>query len=134
MEAPNQSGNNPQEPSLYRRIGGYDVIAAVVTDLFSSMAADPRLARFSSGRSADSRNRSRQLTIDQLCALTGGPCAYIGRDMKTSHAGLRITEEEWKITIGLTAAALAKSRVREKEKDGFLDIFESLRSEIVESG
>jgi len=120
------------EKALYRRLGGYDVIAAVVTDLFAQMAADPRLARF--GRGLDSRNRSRQLTIDQLCALTGGPCVYTGRDMKTAHAGLGITETEWKITVELTAAALDKNNALKKEKEEFLSIFASFKEEIVEAG
>lgn len=128
------SSTNRAEKRLYHRLGGYDVIAAVVTDLFAQMAADPRLARFGGGRGLDSRNRSRQLTIDQLCALTGGPCVYIGRDMKTSHAGLGITQEEWKITMELTAAALEKNRVSKKEKEEFLAIFEDLKNEIVEAG
>ena len=30
------------EASLYKRIGGYDVIAAVIDDVFAFMRADPR--------------------------------------------------------------------------------------------
>ena len=30
-----------------------------------------------------------------MCQLSGGPCVYIGRDMKASHAGLGITAAEW---------------------------------------
>ena len=126
------SANRPGK-RLYQRLGGYDVIAAVVTDMFAQMAADSRLARFGAGRGLDSRNRSRQLTIDQLCALTGGPCVYIGRDMKTSHAGLGITQEEWKITMELTAAALERNNVPKREKGEFLAIFESFKNEIVEA-
>jgi len=33
------------EASLYKRIGGYDVIAAVIDDVFAFMRADPRFAR-----------------------------------------------------------------------------------------
>ena len=70
--------------SLYQRIGGYDVIAAVIDDLFAILHSDPAFARFFGGRSNDSVVRSRQLLVDQMCALSGGPCNYIGRDMKTS--------------------------------------------------
>lgn len=37
--------NNGREPesTLYKRIGGYDVIAAVIDDLFARMPGDPRL-------------------------------------------------------------------------------------------
>jgi hemoglobin len=90
------------EKSLYHRLGGYDVIAGIVDDLFSRLRSDPEFARFAAGRSLDSHHRSRQLLVDQLCALTGGPCIYIGRDMKTSHAGLGITESEWQANLKYT--------------------------------
>jgi len=35
----------PQQ-SLYRRLGGYDAIAAVVNDLLPRLRADPLLGRF----------------------------------------------------------------------------------------
>jgi hemoglobin len=82
------------ETSLYQRLGGYDVIAAVVDELFALLRADPRFSRFGMGRSIDSHQRSRQLLVDQICQLAGGPCFYIGRDMKTCHAGLGITDRE----------------------------------------
>jgi len=34
------------EPSLYKRLGGYDVIAAFMTDYVNRLRADPRFARF----------------------------------------------------------------------------------------
>jgi hypothetical protein len=54
------------------------------------------------GRSIDSYQRARQLLVDQICSLSGGPCYYIGRDMKTSHVGLGITESEWDANLELT--------------------------------
>jgi hemoglobin len=50
---------------LYQRIGGYDVIAAVIDDLFAILHADPAFARFFGGRSEDSVIRGRQLLVDQ---------------------------------------------------------------------
>jgi hypothetical protein len=42
--------------SLYKRLGGYDVIAAVIDDMFTAMRADPAFARFGAGRSLDSHH------------------------------------------------------------------------------
>ena len=91
MSAP----NTKTDASLYRRLGGYDVIAAVIDDLFALMRADARFERFGAGRSLDSRRRAQQFTVDQICSASGGPCYYTGRDMRTSHAGLGISESEW---------------------------------------
>ncbi len=122
----------PEDKSLYQRLGGYDVIAAVIDDLFARLREDPKFARFTV-RSLDSHHRARQLLVDQICALAGGPCFYIGRDMKTSHAGLAITEEEWDANLKHTVSALQKHRIGEPELGQFLALFARYKEEIVES-
>jgi hemoglobin len=118
--------------SLYRRLGGYDVIAAVIEDLFTNLRADPAFARFGSGRSLDSHLRAQQLLVEQICELSGGPCHYTGRDMKASHAGLAISTVEWDENMRYAAAALVKNGVPEAEKAEFLALFERYRADIVE--
>src|SRR5207245_4653666 len=81
--------------SLYKRLGGYDAIAAVADNLLPRRIADPQLGRFWKHRSEDGVRREKQLLIDFLCASAGGPLYYVGRDMKTSHRGLGITERDW---------------------------------------
>src|SRR5256885_15606547 len=120
------------ERTLYERLGGYDVIAAVIDDLFARLREEPLFARFASGRSLDSHQRARQLLVDQMCSLAGGPCFYTGRDMKTSHAGLAITEEEWQINIQYTRQAMSKRGIGESEPAEFVAIFESYKPDIVE--
>jgi hemoglobin len=120
------------EKSLYERLGGYDAIAAIVNDYIRAMRADPQFSRFSGGRGTDKKNRDLQLNIDILCSLTGGPCYYMGRDMKTSHAGLVITESEWDAQMKYIASALDKFKVPQKEKEEVLTIIENLKRDIVE--
>ena len=118
--------------SLYKRLGGYDAIAAVSDDFIGRLAADKQLSRFLVGMSADSQKRLRQLVVDQLCQATGGPCIYIGRPMKTAHAGLGITESDWQLTVKHLVASLDKFKVPEKEKNEFLALASSLKPDIVE--
>jgi hemoglobin len=113
-------------------MGGYDVIAAVIDDLFAILHNDPAFARFFGGRSQDSVIRARQLLVDQMCALSGGPCQYIGRDMQTSHRGLGITEVEWETNMAASGAALTKNGVGDAEREEFLALFERYRDDIVE--
>jgi hemoglobin len=120
------------DPSLYRRIGGYDVIAAIVDDFFAAMRADPRFARFGTGRGTDSKQRAQQLTVEQLCALSGGPCVYIGRDMRTSHAGLGVTEAEWEASLQLLANSLDRFGIPPREHAEFVALFSAYRDDIVE--
>jgi hemoglobin len=120
------------QESLYKRLGGYDAIAAVTDEFLVRLVTDKKLGRFFTGVSKDSQKRIRQLVVDQLCAATGGPCVYIGRDMKTSHAGLGITEEDWNIAVGHLVSTLDKFKVPKREKDELLGALSTLKSDIVE--
>lgn len=118
--------------TLYQRLGGYDALAAVTDDFIGRLVSDQQLARFFGGVSTDSKKRIRQLVVDQLCAATGGPCLYIGRDMKTAHAGLGISEKEWDISAKHLVATLDKFKVPQKEKDEVLKTIGGLKKDIVE--
>ena len=125
--------NHPaRAPSLYKRLGGYDAIAAVTDDFLGRLAADKQMSRFFVGVSADSLRKLRQHVVDQLCEASGGPCYYFGRSMKTVHAGLGITESDWQITVKHLTATMDKFKVPDKERNEILTLFASLKSDIVE--
>lgn len=118
--------------SLYKRLGGYDAIAAVTDDFIGRLATDPSLSKFFVGHSTDSVGRIRQHVVDFLCVATGGPCVYKGRDMKTSHAGLGITSADWDTSVKHLVATLDKFKVPEKEKGEVLAAISGLKTDIVE--
>src|SRR4030095_444403 len=120
----------PQKaPSLYERLGGYNAIALVVDDFIGRLVADKQFAKFFGGFSDDSKKRIRQHFVDQLCAATGGPCVYTGRDMKTAHAGLGITEAQWDAAAKHLVASLDKFKVPEKEKGEVLAFVTTLKKD-----
>jgi hemoglobin len=119
------------QPSLYKRLGGYDALAAVTDDFTARLATDPTLGRFFKGHSTDSQKRLRDHIIDFLCVATGGPCSYTGRDMKTVHTGLNITEEDWNLSVKHLVATLDKFKVPEKEKQEVLTAISGLKGDIV---
>ena len=118
--------------SLYKRLGGYDAIAAVTDEFIARLASDKQLVRFFGGVSADSQKKLRQHVVDQLCEATGGPCIYTGRTMKTSHTGLGISDSDWDLAVKHLVATLEKFKVPEKEKNELLAIASSLKPDIVE--
>jgi hemoglobin len=120
------------KPSLYKRLGGYDAIAAVTDDFIGRLIADPRFEKFFAGASTDSKGKIRQHVVDQLCNAAGGPCLYTGRTMKQSHAGLGITEDDWNAAVKLLVASLDKFKVPEAEKGELAAILGTLKADIVE--
>ncbi|HEV3486715.1 MAG TPA: group 1 truncated hemoglobin, partial [Vicinamibacterales bacterium] len=101
-------GHSEKPKSLYQRLGGYDALAAVTDDFLGRLATDKQLGRFFPGHSEDSVKKIRQHIVDQLCMATGGPCVYTGRDMKTSHKGMGISESDWTVAVNHLVATLDK--------------------------
>jgi hemoglobin len=121
---------HPQSATLYQRLGGYDALAAVTDDFLGRLIADPQLSRIFTGHSTESRQRIRQHVVDFLCQATGGPCAYHGRDMKTAHTGLNITEADWNSSVKHLTATLDKFKVPDKEKTEVLQAISGLKGDI----
>ncbi|MGH8104530.1 MAG: group I truncated hemoglobin, partial [bacterium] len=118
--------------SLYKRIGGYDTLAAVTDDFIGRLLADPQVKRFFSGVSGAHAQRIRQMVVDKLCADTGGPCVYIGQDMNTAHKGLGVSNSDWEQAVKLLVQSLDKFKVGDREKTELLGALNGLKSDIVE--
>src|SRR2546429_953542 len=118
--------------SLYTRLGGYDAIALVVDDFITRLATDKRFEKFFTGFSDDSKKRLRQHILDQFCAAAGGPCVYTGREMRTSHKGLGITEADWDAAAKHLVEALDKYKVPDAEKNELLAFVVTQKKDIVE--
>ena len=117
-----------QQKSLYDRLGGKDAIVAVVDDFVGNVAADNRINRYFA--KTDIPRLKRNL-VDQICAGTGGPCTYAGRDMKTAHAGMGVTNADFDALVGDLVKTLDKFKVPDKEKGELLGILGPMRPSIV---
>ncbi|MEX2145495.1 MAG: group 1 truncated hemoglobin [Candidatus Rokuibacteriota bacterium] len=121
----------PAEPSLYKRLGGREGIRGVVDDFVAALVADPRVnARFNTLKPADVERVKTNIS-DQVCEVTGGPCSYLGKDMKTAHKGMRITEAEWNAGVEDLVKALDKRKVPEKDKKELLGLLTPMKNDIV---
>jgi hemoglobin len=119
--------------TLYERLGGYDAIASVANNLLPRMQADAQLARFYQHRGEDGLRRSRQLLIDFLCSSAGGPLYYTGRQMKTTHKGMKISASDWSAFLGHVNAALETLQVPHEEHEEVVALMQSTKSDIVET-
>jgi truncated hemoglobin YjbI len=121
-------------PSLYTRLGGRDVIVAVTDDFVTGVLADRQLARFFPNAHAQQGLKAlKERVVDLLCEVSGGPCIYRGRDMKTAHRGLGITEADWTVAVALFNAALDRRNVPPQARSEFVQIIENMKSLIVEA-
>lgn len=120
------------DESLYERLGGYDALTAFANDLLPRLQGDSQLGRFWEHRGDDGIAREKQLLIDFLCASSGGPMFYTGRDMKTSHKGMRISESDWSIFLEHASATMKALQIPEQECNEVVAFVLSLKDDIVE--
>jgi hemoglobin len=121
----------PSKPSLYRRLGGREGIALVVGDFTTNMAGDARVNERFKGLKPPEVEKFKSNLADQICEAAGGPCSYLGKDMKKAHEGMKITEAEWNATVDNLAKALDKHKVDAQSKQELLGALGPMKKDIV---
>ncbi len=123
------AGKGREATSLYNRLGGKEAITAVVDQFVANVASDVRI----NGRFATTDiPRLKKHLVDQVCSASGGPCTYSGRDMKTTHAGMKVTNGDFTALVEDLVAALDKFKVPAREKEELLALLGPMKKDIVE--
>ena len=114
---------------LYARLGEKSAITAVADQFLANVMNDTRI----NGRFATTNiSKMKGHFVEQVCMGAGGPCQYIGREMKPLHAGMNITEGEFSAVVGDLVAALDKLKVPVQEKTELLGLLGRMKKDIVE--
>jgi len=109
-------------------------MAAFVDDLLPRLLNDRRIGAYWKGKCTDSLRKDRQLIVDFLCSAFGGPVQYCGRDMKTSHDGLEISEADWIVFEDHVVATMKNLGVSGREYDEVMAATVSLKGDVVAAG
>lgn len=118
----------PASRSLYERLGGKPMVARIAAEISKHTTTDPRIKeRFFSIDPDD----LRRLVIEFMCAVSGGPCEYTGRDMKTSHERMDLVQEEVDVFVEGLAVGLDRLKVADREKRELLDAFNRFGPDMV---
>ena len=126
------SAQEMKKKSLYSRLGGKKGITAVVDEFVSNCAADTRINRFFADTAKDATRLARFKTnlVNQICQVSGGPCKY-GKDMKTAHKGMGITDADFNALVEDLVKALDKFKVGATEKNELLGALGPMKGDIV---
>lgn len=128
-------GSHPADPqvetavsggSLYERLGGREGIHAISDTFLKKLKADARIGSFFKQKSGLARLE------EQLCQLSGGPCRYSGKDMKTAHEGIGITDAQFDAFMEDFKSALSERSVSPREQSELVAALAPMRAAIVE--
>jgi len=126
--------DKPAEKSLYERLGGAYAIASVVDDFIDRLLVNDVLNANPQIKAARGRVPKPGLKFHVttfVCMATGGPCKYVGRAMKDSHAHLNITEKEWEAMVADFRKTLDQFKVPAKEQDELVALVGTTKPDIV---
>ena len=73
--------------SVYRAFHEKAGIDRIVSGLIARYHADPRIKDIFAAADND---RLQRVLAEEICYLTGGPCHYTGRDMKSAHQDMGV--------------------------------------------
>lgn len=118
----------PPQKSLYDRLGGKPAIQAVVDDFIGNVAADTRINSFFAKTNIP---RLNMMLVNQICEVSGGPCKYEGRNMKSAHTGMGVKDTHFNALVDDLVKSLNKFNVPEKEKNELLTALAAMRGDIV---
>ena len=96
-------GMTAKDDQLYKAFGEKPGLVALMDDFMTRLLADPRTGPHFKPAN---QQRIKEQLVDQLCMLSGGPCAYKGADMKSSHANLDITKSDFHALVEVLQASM----------------------------
>jgi hemoglobin len=116
--------------TLFEAMGGESVLRTAVDRFAELVVADDRI-NFTFA-DAD-MSKFKKLLYEQLCELSGGPCRYTGRDMRTSHAKMKLKTAEFNALAEDLYIALGKAGVAYRQQNKLMKLLAPLQRDIVQS-
>jgi hemoglobin len=116
------------DKTLYESMGGETVLRSAVDHFADNVQTDDRI-NFTFAE-ADML-KFKKLIFEQLCNLSGGPCKYTGRDMRTSHAKLNINNAEFNALAEDLYIALDQAGVPYRLQNKLMALLAPMQHQIV---
>jgi hemoglobin len=114
--------------TLYESMGGEPVLRAALDHFADLVVADDRINfTFAEANMA----KFKQLLFEQLCNVSGGPCKYTGRDMRTAHAKLNINNAEFNALAEDLYISLGQAGVPYRLQNKLMALLAPMQHEIV---
>jgi hemoglobin len=136
QQSQNPQGNNPavQSDALFRRLGGDGGIRTIMADFVTRVAGDPRINGYFLNNNV-SATRVQECLVVQVSAATGGPFQYpsLGcRDMRSVHANMKISQNDFNDTLGHLVGALTTRGVSTADIATIAGVINGMVNDIVE--
>jgi truncated hemoglobin YjbI len=117
-----------EKPCLYERLGGELRVKKIVNDVLDKNLNNPAIGHHFQ---KVEMNKLKQLVFEFFSMGIGGPHQYTGRDMRTTHINLNITEEDFLRANHDMLLALEENGVGQDERNEVIAILDSMKNDVV---
>ena len=118
----------PQNDQLYKAFGEKAGLIALMDDFMVRLLADPRTGPHFKPAN---QQRVKEQLVDQLCALSGGPCVYKGADMKSSHANLDIKKSDFHALVEVLQQSMDAKGIPFRRQNEMLALLAPMNRDII---
>ena len=122
------TANANQKLTLYQRLGEEPGLRKIVNDVLDKNLNNPRIGHYF--KKID-MPKLKQLVFEFFSMGIGGPHLYTGRDMRTAHTGMNISEEDFESANEDTILALDENGVGPAEKNEVIAILNSMKADVI---
>jgi hemoglobin len=116
------------DDSLYNELGGGPGIARIVADFVPALQADARINTAFDG--VDFKRLAAKLE-EQFCEVSGGPCKYSGKDMKTIHEDLAVSHAHFNALVEDLQWAMRRNDIASHTQNRLLARLAPMHREVV---
>jgi hemoglobin len=116
--------------NLFERLGGAEVIFAIVGRMYDLVLADEELSPFFANVELE---RLRKMQYEFIASALGGPVSYSGAELQAVHSGRNITPRHFSRFVGHLATAMEEKGAGPQEIDEMLGQMAMFRDRIVGS-
>jgi hemoglobin len=127
-QAPAAAQAAPQNDQLYKAFGEKTGLIALMDDFMVRLLADPRTGPHFR---PSNQQRVKEQLVDQLCALSGGPCIYKGADMKSAHANLDIKKSDFHALVEVLQQSMDAKGIPFRRQNEMLALLAPMNRDII---
>ena len=113
---------------LYKSFGEKPGLVLLMDDFMTRLLADPRTGPHFKPAN---QQRVKEQLVEQLCALSGGPCIYKGADMKSSHANLDIKKSDFHALVEVLQQSMDARGIAFREQNKMLALLAPMNRDII---
>lgn len=117
-----------KDDQLYKAFGEKAGLVALMDDFMVRLLADPRTGPHFR---PSNQQRVKEQLVDQLCALSGGPCIYKGADMKSAHANLDIKKSDFHALVEVLQQSMDARGIPFRKQNEMLALLAPMNRDII---